>query len=108
MRSYILQHYDAIDTNHDGMIVDAEMAVALEDVSLEAGARQVLERMRIDQSLAGHAIGSYPVNTWVWITTGTNGSGYMSPIVSIEYIYGISRADLDLSPQRVLERWRYW
>ncbi len=108
VRSYVLEHFDQIDTDHDGTITDSEMGAALSTQSLTGEQRQALQYMRNNQSEAGHVIGSYLTTTYVWISTGSDGSGYMSPIVTTNYIYGVNRGDLETYPARVIEKWKLW
>ncbi len=107
VRSYVIEHFDAIDADHDGTITDSEMSAALSTLSLTNEQRQALQFMRDNQSEAGHVIGSYETTTYVWISTG-NGGGYMSPITTTNYIYGVNRRDLENYPERVIEKWKLW
>lgn len=43
----------------------------------------------------------------MWISTG-NGGGFMSPVITTTYIYGVSRGDLEHYPERVNEKWKLW
>ena len=89
--------------NGDGIITDEEMDGALSTLTLDASERRLLEHMDSAQSDVGHVIGSY--TTYVWISTG-NGGGYFSPIEN--YIYGISRSDLESYHARMIEKWKHW
>lgn len=107
VRTYVLEHFDEIDVDRDGTITDSEMGNALSNLSLTSEQRQALEFMRSNQSEAGHVIGSYTTTTYVWISTG-NGGGFMSPVITTTYIYGVSRGDLEHYPERVAEKWKQW
>jgi hypothetical protein len=107
VRTFVLEHFDDIDGDGDGTITDSEMDTALSRLSLTNEQRQALEFMRSNQSEAGHVIGSYTTTTYVWISTG-NGGGYMSPVITTTYIYGVSRGDLEHYPERVIEKWKLW
>lgn len=108
VKSYVLEHFDDLDTNRDGIITDGEMEAGLKRLQLSGEQRQALEFMRANQSEAGHVIDSYTTTTYVWITTGPNGAGYMSPVVTTTYVYGVSRFDLGDYPERVVEKWKEW
>jgi len=108
VRTYVLEHFDDIDTNKSGIITDEEMSAALERLQLTDDERRALEYMRSNQSEAGHVIDSYTSTTYVWISTGPNGAGYMSPVITTVYIYGISRGDLENYPERTIEKWKHW
>ncbi len=107
VRTFVLEHFDEIDADRDGTITDEEMGNALSTLSLTNEQRQALEFMRSNQSEAGHVIGSYTTTTYVWISTG-NGGGFMSPVITTTYIYGVSRGDLEHYPERVNEKWKLW
>ncbi len=107
VRTFALEHFDEIDVDRDGTITDSEMDNALSRLSLTNEQRQALEFMRSNQSEAGHVIGSYTTTTYVWISTG-NGGGFMSPVITTTYIYGVSRGDLEHYPERVIEKWKQW
>lgn len=107
VKSFVLEHFDQIDTDLSGTITDEEMGTALANLSLTDEQRRALEFMRSNQSEAGHVIGSYTTTTYVWISTG-NGGGYMSPVISTNYIYGVNRSDLENYPARVIEKWKLW
>ncbi len=108
VRTFVLEHFDKIDVDRDGTITDEEMGTALSRLSLTNEQRQALEFMRSNQSEAGHVIGSYTTTTYVWISTGPNGGGFMSPVITTNYIYGVSRRDLENYPERVVEKWKRW
>ncbi len=107
VQTFVLEHFDDIDGDRDGTITDEEMGTALSRLSLTNEQRQALEFMRNNQSEAGHVIGSYTTTTYVWISTG-NGGGFMSPVITTTYIYGVSRGDLEHYPERVIEKWKQW
>ncbi len=107
VRTFVLEHFDQIDIDRDGTITDSEMGTALDNLSLTNEQRQALEFMRSNQSEAGHVIGSYTTTTYVWISTG-NGGGFMSPVITTTYIYGVNRGDLEQYPERVIEKWKQW
>lgn len=108
VKAYVIEHFDEVDANHDGIITDGEMESALNRLPLTGEQRQALEFMRANQSEAGHVIDSYTTTTYVWISTGPNGAGYMSPVISTTYVYGVSRGDLEHYPERVIEKWKQW
>jgi hypothetical protein len=108
VRTYVLENFDQIDVDHSGVITDGEMDAALSNLTFTDEQRRALEFMRSNQSEAGHVIDSYTTTTYVWITTGPNGAGYMSPIITTTYIYGVSRGDLEHYPERVIEKWKLW
>ena len=108
VKSYVLANFDEVDANRDGIITDGEMESALTRLSLTGEQRQALEFMRSNQSEAGHVIDSYTTTTYVWISTGPNGAGYMSPVITTHYIYGVSRGDLENYPERTIEKWKHW
>lgn len=108
VRTYALEHFDEVDANGDGIITDGEMEMALSRLPLTGEQRQALEYMRANQSEAGHVIDSYTTTTYVWISTGPNGAGYMSPVITTTYVYGVSRGDLEHYPERVIEKWKEW
>lgn len=108
VRTFALEHYDKIDTDRNGIITDEEMSAALSNLTLTQEQRQALEYMRSNQSEAGHVIDSYTTTTYVWISTGPNGAGYMSPVITTYYIYGISRGDLETYPERTITKWQKW
>jgi hypothetical protein len=108
VRAYVLANFHEIDTDDSGVITDEEMSTALSRLTLSQEQRQALEFMRGNQSEAGHVIDSYTTTTYVWISTGPNGAGYMSPIITTHYIYGISRRDLEGYPERTIEKWKHW
>lgn len=108
VKTYVLEHFDEVDANGDGIITDGEMEQALNRLSLTDEQRQALEYMRANQSEAGHVIDSYTTTTYVWITTGPNGAGYMSPVITTHYVYAVSRGDLEHYPERVIEKWKKW
>lgn len=108
VKTYVLEHFDEVDANGDGIITDSEMESALKRLSLKSEQRQALEFMRANQSEAGHVIDSYTTTTYVWISTGQNGAGYMSPVITTTYVYAVSRGDLEHYPERVIEKWKEW
>ncbi len=107
VRNFVLEHFDQIDADRSGTISDEEMGAAISTLSLTDEQRQALQFMRDNQSEAGHVTGSYTTTTYVWISTG-NGGGYMSPIITTNYIYGVNRGDLEHYPERVIEKWKLW
>lgn len=108
VRTVALELFDEIDSDKSGIITDEEMKSALERLTLTSEERRALEYMRSNQSEAGHVIDSYTVTTYVWISTGSNGAGYMSPVVTTYYIYGISRSNLETYPERTIAKWQKW
>jgi len=106
VQSFALRHFDDIDANHDGTITDGEMQQAIEQLRLSAEEREILTYLRAQQSEAGHVISSSTTTTWVWISIGN--SGYLSPITTTHYLYGINRQDLAGYPSRVTERYKKW
>lgn len=105
-QSYVLEHFDDFDRDHSGMIIDSELETAA-NVLPTAEGRQIAQYLRDEQSIAGHVIDSYTTTTWVWISTG-NGGGYMSPVTTTTYIYGITSGDLQGWTARVKERYQRW
>jgi hypothetical protein len=108
VQSFALHHFDEIAIDHTETITDGMMEQAIDHANLSAADHDLLVYMREQQSEVGHVIGSYETTTYVWISTGTNGSGYMSPITTTTYIYGINRNDLDSYPERVAELYSKW
>lgn len=108
VRTYVIDNFNAIDTDGTGVITDEEMDAALSNLTLTQEQRQALEFMRSNQHEAGHVIGSYTTTTYVWISTGPNGRGYMSPVITTHYIYGVSRGDLENYPERTIAKWQKW
>ncbi|MBX9948837.1 MAG: hypothetical protein K2Y39_06730 [Candidatus Obscuribacterales bacterium] len=108
VKAYVIEHFDEVDANRDGIITDGEMESALNRLPLTGEQRQALEFMRANQSEAGHVIDSYTTTTYVWISTGPNGAGYMSPVITTTYVYGVSRGDLEHYPERVIKKWKEW
>lgn len=106
VETFGLTHFEQID-NGDGTITDEEMDSALANLRLGNEELLLLNHMKSAQSDVGHVIGSYTTTTYVWISTG-NGGGYMSPVTTTHYIYGISRADLESYPARMVEKWKHW
>ncbi len=107
LQSFVLIHFDEIDADHDGTITDGEMTQALKQLRLSGEERNLLAYMRAQQSDVGHVTSSYTQTTWVWISTG-NGGGYMSPIITTHYVYGINRDDLTGYPDRMTEKYKKW
>lgn len=101
------QNFDAIDTDGSGMIVDAELASAVQRLRLTGEERELLIYLRAQQGEAGHVIDSHSSTTLIWIGNG-RGGGHFSPVTTTTYVYGITRQDLEGYPQRVQHKWRKW
>jgi hypothetical protein len=105
-QAYALANFGDFDRDNSGLITDDELATAASSLPSAEG-RQYAQFLRDEQSLAGHVIGSYDTTTYVWISTG-NGGGYMSPVTTTTYIYGITRDDLSGFTARTNERYKRW
>lgn len=105
-QSYALQHFDDFDRDHNGTITDDELSATASSLPTAEG-RLFAQYLRDEQSIAGHVTGSYETTTYVWISTG-NGGGYMSPVTTTTYIYGITRGDLEGFTARTNERYKRW
>lgn len=108
VRTFALERFGDIDGDKNDLIVEAELDYALKTLTLTESERRALSHMRSHQDEVGHVIDSYTTTTYVWISTGSNGSGYMSPIITTHYIYGINRGDIEGFPQRMIEKWKKW
>jgi hypothetical protein len=106
-QSYATSHFDDFDRDHSGMITDDELSTAASSLPTAEG-RQFAQYVRDEQSIAGHVIGSYETTTYVWISTDGTGGGYMSPVTTTTYIYGITRGDLEGFTARTNERYKRW
>lgn len=101
-----IKHFAEIDADHDNTATTEEMDAAENVLSLTERERELLHHMNSQRSEIGHVIGSYTSTTFVWISTGKG--GYMSPVTTTTYIYGISVSDLQLYPARLQEKWKSW
>ena len=108
VQAFALRHFDEIAIGHADTITDGMMDMAVDHANLSTEDHDLLVYMRAQQSEVGHVIDSYTTTTYVWISTGTNGGGYMSPVTTTTYIYGINRGDLESYPARVTEKYKMW
>ncbi|MBP9091206.1 hypothetical protein KBI23_09265 [bacterium] len=107
VRKIGLERFGDIESHGNGLIVEADLDKAVSGLTLTGEELSALSHMRSNLSDVGHVIDSHTSTTYVWISTG-NGGGYMSPIISTTYTYGINRADLESYPQRMIEKWKNW
>ena len=107
VRSFGLEHFSEIDADHNELITDQEMEASQKSTKWSAEDRATLDHMRDQQSEVGHVIDSYTTTTYVWISTGKTG-GYMSPVITTHYVYGINKADLNAYPAKVVAKYKKW
>lgn len=106
-QAFAQQHFDKLDANRDGTITDPELERASNTLFRSGEAHEIVGYLRNQQQYAGHVIDSYTTTTYVWISDG-KGGGYMSPVISTTYVYGITRHDLERYPARIKHKWRNW
>ena len=107
VRIFALERFDEIDADGNGTITDGEMEQATDKMRLSGAERAALSHMRRQLSEIGHVIDSYTTTTFIWIGDG-NGGGYMMPMVTTYYLYGIGKQDLATYPARVVEKYKQW
>ncbi len=103
---FVERHFAALDKDGNGVIIEAELKQALSSLTLDSEEMATLKHIKDELSQIGHVIDSYTTTTWVWISVGKG--GYMSPVTSTHYVYGISAEDVPGYPARVIEKYKHW
>ncbi len=106
VQRFVEHHFAAIDKDGSGVIIEAELKQALSSLGLDSEEMATLKHIKDELSEIGHVIDSYTTTTWIWITVGKG--GYMSPVTTTHYVYGISAEDVPGYPARVIEKYKHW
>lgn len=104
VQSFALAHFDEIDVPDNGVLVEFELNQAAS--KFPGRDKQMLEYMRAHLSDMGHVIGSYTTTSTSYLMVGR----VMIPQThtNVHEFYGITRADLNEYPARVIERYSNW
>jgi hypothetical protein len=92
VRSFALTHFDAIDSNSDGMIIDGELQQAAASLPLKGEERNMLAYLSAQRSTFGHPIRCSKEASVISIYNGQTGPAVA--MIRTACNYGISRKNL--------------
>lgn len=101
-----LAHFDAIDSDGDGIMTESEMEAAMRRWS-DDDEWKLFRHMFEQRSELGHVVDSSSDMTFIWIYDG-NGGSTMTPVTNTTYYYGISRCDLQGYTVKVTKKYSRW
>lgn len=103
-----LASFAEADQNGDGTLTTKELAIALEQLSVDPrDRRRILKHIHDEISEVGHVIDSYTTTGFIFIAQ-PKGGGMMVPTTTTHYVYGVSRNDLESYPDRIIHKYRRW